>query len=163
LLITRPEPRFLDGSVVDRFGRDARAESLGDHRHQILFAGPERERGVADIGRGLAERAPAVRQVLEQQCLFPRLIEQGAHLGQRIDGFRDADKLFCRFQLGDPGSHVFGLAVGPRRGHHRTILVGCTSVGPTLSTGCGPPIRRHIDLDHTGRAGRFRDPAPPVA
>jgi len=81
-------------------------------RDQRFLAGTERDGGVAHVRRRLPERAPAVRQFLEQQRLVARLVQQRPHLGERIDGLVDADQFARGLELGNPRTHVLRLRVG---------------------------------------------------
>ena len=74
---------------------------------KVFLGGAEGDGGVAHIRRRLAERAPAMRQLLEEQRLLARLIKERAHLGERVDRLVDADELAGGFQLVDPRSHGF--------------------------------------------------------
>ena len=106
------ERQFLYRRVADHHRRNQLAHALGHERHHRLFSGAEGERGMTHVRRRLPERAPAVRQFLEEKRLLARLVEKRAHLGERIDRLVDADQLAGSLELGDPRAHVLGARRG---------------------------------------------------
>jgi len=102
---------LLDRRIRHPDRGNATAHAVGHKRHESFLTGAEGESRMPHVGRGLTQGTPAVRQVVEQQRLFTALVEQGAHLGQRIDRLIDADELSCAFQIGDPCPHVFGAHI----------------------------------------------------
>src|SRR5258706_7675119 len=100
---------FLHRPGAHQLGRVAEARALGRRRDQLLHRRAVGERRVAEVRRRHAEALPLGKagHVLEQQGLFPRLVQEGAHLGVRMDGFGDVDELARPLQLRDPRAHVF--------------------------------------------------------
>src|SRR5271165_4127616 len=101
-----PELDLLDRRIGNPDWRNATAHAVGHERHESILACAKGESRMAHVGRGLTQGAPAVRQVLEQQRLLAALVEQGAHLGQRIDRLVDSDELPGGLQIGNPCAHV---------------------------------------------------------
>ena len=109
---------FLNRGIGDHHRRDQLTHPRRHRRHHHVLGGAEGQGRMADIGRSLAQGAPAMGQVLEQQGLLARLIKQRAHLGQGIDRLVDADQFAGRIEIGNPAAHVLGARVRIGRRNH---------------------------------------------